>query len=295
MKTALVSLESFEVQSGEDLQLAAYLLNPAKHSYELDEVVWEYLHERIPAPNDIAGGKGKTYPLALVPLDKMTAYAGQRADAIFDAGRGHDEQLKKIDAIELYHKVEMPLLYVLAEMEKKGVLVDTALLKQMSVELGQLLSLSEEKIHRLAGEKFNINSPKQLQNILFEKLKLPAGKKTKEGYSTDVDVLTDLARSHELPAEILAYRSSGQTKIHLCGCSARFDQSANRPDSYILQPDGNGNRQALQQQSQSAEYSHPYPGRQKNPSGFYRRSGLFFDFRRLFANRASGAGASVRR
>jgi DNA polymerase-1 len=212
LKTSLVSLENIEVQPGEDLQLAAYLLNPAKHSYELDEVVWEFLHERVPAPNDVAGGKGKTYPLALVPVDKMTAYAGQRADAIFELAPVIEAQLKKIEAFDLFHKVEIPLLHVLADMEKKGVLVDTSLLKQMSVELSQLLSLSEEKIHRLAGEKFNINSPKQLQAILFEKLKLPSGKKTKEGYSTDVDVLTDLARSHELPAEILAYRSLSKLK-----------------------------------------------------------------------------------
>jgi DNA polymerase-1 len=211
-KTTLVSLDGFEVHSGEDMLLAAYLLNPAKNSYNLDEVVWEYLHERIPAPNDVAGGKGKTYPLALVPLDKMTVYAGQRADALHELAPVITAQLKKIDAIELYRKVEMPLLHVLSEMEKKGVLVDTALLQQMSADLTKLLSISEEKIHRLAGEKFNINSPKQLQNILFEKLKLPSGKKTKEGYSTDVDVLTDLARSHELPAEILAYRSLTKLK-----------------------------------------------------------------------------------
>jgi DNA polymerase-1 len=212
LKTALVVLDQFDVRSGEDLQLAAYLLNPSKNSYELDEVVWEYVHERIPAPKDVAGGKGKTYPLALVPLDKMTLYAGQRADAIFELAKTVKEQLKKIDAFELYYKVEMPLLHVLAEMEKKGVLVDTALLKKMSAELNQLLTLSEAKIHKLAGETFNINSPKQLQNILFEKLKLPAGKKTKEGYSTDVDVLSELARSHELPAEILAYRSLAKLK-----------------------------------------------------------------------------------
>lgn len=212
LKTALVNIANFEVQAGEDLQLAAYLLNPAKNSYELDEVVWEYLHERVSSPNDVAGGKGKTYPLALVPLDKMTSYAGQRADAINELAPVVITQLKKIDTIELYRKVEMPLLHVLAEMEKKGVLVDILLLKQMSTELTQLLSISEEKIHRLAGEKFNINSPKQLQSILFEKLKLPAGRKTKEGYSTDVDVLTDLARSNELPAEILAFRSLSKLK-----------------------------------------------------------------------------------
>lgn len=212
LKTALVSLENLEVRPGDDLQLAAYLLNPARRSYGLDEIGWEYLHEHIPAPNDVAGGKGKTYPLALVPVDRMAVYAGQRSDAILTLAPALDEKLKEAGATSLYRDLEMPLLYTLAAMEKKGVLVDTALLQQMSEELEQLLSLSETKIHRLAGEKFNINSPKQLQAILFEKLKLPKGKKTKEGYSTDVDVLSDLARSHELPAEILAYRSLSKLK-----------------------------------------------------------------------------------
>ena len=214
LKNTLVFLAALAVdmQAAEDVMLAAYLLNPAKNSYELAELAWEYLHEQVPTPNDVAGGKGKTYPLALVPVEKMTAYAGERADAIFALAPTLAAKLKKIDAIDLFREVEMPLLYVLTAMEKKGVLVDTSLLKQMSVELGQLLSISEEKIFRLAGEKFNINSPKQLQIIFFEKLKLPPGKKTKEGFSTDVDVLSYLALSHELPAEILAYRSLAKLK-----------------------------------------------------------------------------------
>ena len=214
LKNTLVFLTDLAVdmQATEDVMLAAYLLNPAKNSYELAELSWEYLHQQVSTPNDVAGGKGKTYPLALVPVDKMTAYAGERADAIFALAPTLAAKLKKIDAIDLFREVEMPLLYVLTAMEKKGVLVDTSILKQMSTELGQLLSISEEKIYRLAGEKFNINSPKQLQVILFEKLKLPTGKKTKDGYSTDVDVLNELARGHELPAEILAYRSLSKLK-----------------------------------------------------------------------------------
>jgi DNA polymerase I len=214
LKSTLVFLADLAVdmQATEDVMLGAYLLNPAKISYELAELSWEYLHQQISTPNDVAGGKGKTYPLALVPVEKMTAYAGERADAIFALAPALASKLKSIDAIDLFREVEMPLLYVLTAMEKKGVMVDTSLLKQMSVELGQLLSISEEKIFRLAGEKFNINSPKQLQIILFEKLKLPTGKKTKDGYSTDVDVLTELARGHELPAEILAYRSLSKLK-----------------------------------------------------------------------------------
>ena len=214
LKTMLVFLADLAVdmQTAEDIMLAAYLLNPARNSYEIAELSWEYLHKQVSSPNEVAGGKGKVYPMASVPIDKMTAYAGRRADAIFELAPVMEAELKKIEAFDLFQKVEMPLLSVLADMEKKGVLLDVSLLKQMSAELSQLLSLSEQKIHRLAGEKFNINSPKQLQSILFERLKLPAGKKTKEGYSTDVDVLSELARSHELPAEILAYRSLNKLK-----------------------------------------------------------------------------------
>src|SRR5664280_3634038 len=110
------------------------------------------IRDRVPTPKDIAGGKGKTYPLNLVPVDKMANYACVRADAVFALVPVLAGKQGEINAVDLYRKVEMPLLYVLASMEKKGVLVDTALLKQMSEELGQLLSISEEKIFRLSGE-----------------------------------------------------------------------------------------------------------------------------------------------
>jgi DNA polymerase-1 len=106
----------------------------------------------------------------------------------------------------------MPLVEVLAAMEQRGVLVDLKQLGEMSAQFDQLLSGSEEKIYSLAGERFNINSPKQLQVVLFEKLKLAKGRKIKEGYSTDVETLTALAQSHALPAEILAYRSIAKLK-----------------------------------------------------------------------------------
>jgi len=188
----------------------AYLLNPAKPSYELAEIAWEYLHEQLPSTPDTADVKNNS--LSAADIDKMAKHGAGRAEAIKKLGNLLPGKLKEIAADELYSKVEMPLLHVLAAMEKKGVLIDTKILNQMSVELGQLLSLSEDKIYKLAGEKFNINSPKQLQVILFEKLKLPTGRKTKEGYSTDMEVLTLLAQSHELPAEILSYRSLSKLK-----------------------------------------------------------------------------------
>ncbi len=210
LKTALVAQADLNVQNADDTALMAYLLNPAKHSYELVEVAWEYLHEQLPSAQEIAGGKNNR--LAEADIDKTAAHGAGRAASIFKLENILAGKLKEIQADELYTKVEMPLLQVLASMEKKGVLIDTNILKQMSEELGQLLALSEEKIYKLSGEKFNINSPKQLQVILFEKLKLPTGRKTKEGYSTDVEVLTYLAQSHELPAEILAYRSMAKLK-----------------------------------------------------------------------------------
>ena len=210
LKTALVAQADLNVQNADDTALMAYLLNPAKHSYELAEIAWEYLHEQLPSAQEIAGGKNNL--LAEADIDKIAAHVAGRAAAIFNLEQILAGKLKEIQADELYTKVEMPLLYVLASMEKKGVLIDTKILKQMSEELGQLLSLSEEKIYKLSGEKFNINSPKQLQVILFDKLKLPTGRKTKEGYSTDVEVLSYLAQSHELPAEILAYRSMAKLK-----------------------------------------------------------------------------------
>ena len=126
----------------------------------------------FPHPMTWPAERGKLILWLWCPSIKWPLMPGQRADVILALAPALAEKLKEAGATSLYREVEMPLLFTLAAMEKKGVLVDTLLLKQMSEELGQLLSLSEEKIYRLAGEKFNINSPKQLQTILFEKLKL---------------------------------------------------------------------------------------------------------------------------
>lgn len=196
---------------GCDTLVASYLLNPAKHSFELADTALDHIGRRIPAAKEVVGSGAKAVPFAAISAEKAADYACRRADAVMALTAELSGKIVAADQEDLFRDVEMPLIEVLAAMEKKGVLLDLALLKTMSLEIEQLLALSEEKIHRLAGEKFNINSPKQLQVILFEKLGLPRGRKTKDGYSTDVDVLSSLARSHELPAEILAYR--GMVKL----------------------------------------------------------------------------------
>ncbi|MGD0274693.1 MAG: DNA polymerase I [Syntrophales bacterium] len=192
---------------GCDTMVAAYILNPTRRSFDLADVAEEYLGQQVPSLKSLVGSGTRALPVEEVSLADMTAYACRRADGIMRLTAAVEEKIDKEKFGSLFRDVEMPLVVVLAAMEQHGVLLDSKLLRSMSEETAELLSLSEEKIYHLGGEHFNINSPKQLQVILFERLGLPKGKKTKEGYSTDVDVLTALARTYELPAEILAYRS----------------------------------------------------------------------------------------
>jgi len=214
LKAAAIVLSEIGIRMkgmGCDTMLASYLLNPAKHSFELADTVLDHLGRQVSAPKEVVGSGAKAVSFSSITAAKVADYACRRADAVTALAEELTRKIAAADLAELLRDVEMPLVTVLTAMERKGVLLDLTLLRTMSREIELLLTLSEEKIYRLAGEKFNINSPKQLQVILFKKLSLPKGRKTKEGYSTDVDVLSYLALSHELPAEILAYR--GMVKL----------------------------------------------------------------------------------
>ncbi|MFA5181421.1 MAG: DNA polymerase I [Syntrophales bacterium] len=197
---------------GCDTLIGAYVLNPSRRSFDLPDLVQDHLNRRIINIKEITGSGVKQLPPDIIPVDKMEQYACLRTDAILSLVASLSAALVGEQLIGLFRDLETPLIPILAGMEQKGVLIDGELLSAMSGELQQLLEISADKIYRLAGEKFNIQSPKQLQQILFDKLRLAKGKKTKEGYSTDVDVLSSLARHHELPAEILAYRSISKLK-----------------------------------------------------------------------------------
>jgi DNA polymerase-1 len=195
-----------------DTMVASYILNPARRGFDLFDVVQDHLHRQLEPLRKLTGTSSQAQSPSSLPLERQRDFACRRIDAIVELTATLVEKMKSAGLKELFESVEMPLVAVLAAMEEKGVLLDLNLLKEMSQELEQLLYLSEVKIYSLAGEKFNIASPKQLQTILFEKLGLPRGKKTKGGYSTDVEVLSNLALNHELPAEILSYRSMAKLK-----------------------------------------------------------------------------------
>jgi DNA polymerase-1 len=193
-----------------DTMIASYLLNPTKHNHNLGEISREYLDREVTDYKKVTGGKGMTFDQ--VDLEKARDYSCEDADVTFQLFHLLVPKLKESGFEELFEQVEMPLAIVLAKIEMNGVKIDVDLLREFSKEIeGQLLRKMDQ-IYGLAGEVFNINSSQQLGKILFDKLKLPAIKKTKTGYSTDMEVLEKLSLHHDLPLEILGYRNLSKLK-----------------------------------------------------------------------------------
>ena len=152
-------------------------------------------------------GRGaRRRPSTEVPPEELGRLLGAQVGTALELERVLVERLRNTGQLELYEQIEVPIVSVLARMEEVGVRIDEARLEGLSGELDRELGRLEERIHELAGERFNLNSPKQLQTILFEKMHLPPSKRTKTGFSTDEGVLAELGLQYELPREILSYR-----------------------------------------------------------------------------------------
>ena len=188
LKTSFTLLAKEGIQiKGEifDTQLAAYLLDPAKFNNDIEDIVWDYLK---------------------VPTQESNKEVSAYADSLFKLKPILIKDLKDKSLYELFVNVEVPLAVVLARMEINGVSIDKKVLKELSVILDKRINELISSIYKQAGENFNINSPKQLSHVLFEKLKLPVIKKTKTGFSTDEEVLKKLSGKSEIAAEIIEYR-----------------------------------------------------------------------------------------
>ena len=195
-----------------DTMIASYLLNPTKHNHNLGEIAQEYLDRSVTDYKEVVGIGVKTLTFDQVDLERARDYSCEDADVTLQLAHLLFPKLKEGGFKDLFDQVEMPLVVVLAKMEMNGVRIDLDLLLEYSKEIETQLQQKIERIYRFAGEVFNINSPQQLGKILFDKLKLPVVKKTKTGYSTDVDVLTKLSLQHDLPLEILGYRNLSKLK-----------------------------------------------------------------------------------
>jgi DNA polymerase-1 len=194
-----------------DTMIAAYLANPNRRSHGLDALALEYLNHRTISYEEVAGKGQKQVPFAEVPVDAATEYAAEDADIALCLKEKLDPLLEG-DLRALFVDLEMPLMPVLARMERHGFLLDVPYLQAMSVEMERHIDELVAEIHALAGEEFNVASPKQLQVILFDKLGLKPIKRTKTGYSTDEEVLVKLAAQHPLPDKILALRQYTKLK-----------------------------------------------------------------------------------
>lgn len=204
-----------------DRTVAAYLLNPLKGEYPYDDIAKDYLGLMVPTKTDYLG---KNEAAVVLAEDEQAAmnYACYEAYIAWKSYPVLKEALQQHEMETLFNEIEMPLVFVLSDMEREGICIDADALKEYGTKLAGSIEEYEQKIYEEAGEEFNINSPKQLGVILFEKLQLPNGKKTKTGYSTAADVLDKLAPDYPIVADILEYRKLSKLKSTYADGLANF-------------------------------------------------------------------------
>lgn len=217
-----------------DTMIGAWLLDPDRRSYKLDDLCRE-IEVKMTSFVEVTGNDKREDAFSRVPLNEAKDYS---CEDVYGALRLYDHQrpqLEEMHLLALMKEVEGPLIPVLASMEQAGIRVDSRQLETLSVEFGQRLETYEQEIYRVAEMQFNINSPRQLGEVLFDKLQLPKGRKTKTGWSTDVKVLESLGATHALPALVLQYRNLAKLKstyvdklASLCSSTGRVHTSFNQ-------------------------------------------------------------------
>lgn len=218
-----------------DTMIGAWLLDPGRRSYKLDDLCRE-LDMEMTSFAQVVGSDKRSDAFCRVELEKAKDYSCEDVYGTLRLFEVQRPRLEELGLWKLFAEVEGPLIAVLAKMENTGVLVDKEVLAELAKEFAIRMEELETDIYTVAAQTFNINSPRQLAEILFEKLDLPRGRKTKTGYSTDVKVLEKLSHVHELPALILKYRNLAKLKstyvdklqTHISKVSGRVHTSYNQ-------------------------------------------------------------------
>mgnify|MGYP003267181406 FL=1 len=210
-----------------DASVAAYLLNPLKNDYPYEDLAKDYAGLMIPSKTDLLGKESPVKAKQAKP-EAFLKYICYMAYIPWKTRDRLLEELNNTGMQTLYDTIELPLVYTLSDMEKEGVHVDAEELKRYGGKLAAQIEVLEKEIYEGAGETFNINSPKQLGHILFEKLEMPYGKKTKTGYSTAADVLEKLAVEYPLVSKILEYRQLAKLKSTYADGLANFIEEDGR-------------------------------------------------------------------
>ena len=209
---ALRSLASGRREWAFSTFLAAYLLGAGSRDPRLEDLAKEFLDVTLVSSEHLLGtGRAARKP-ADVPVGDAGEFAGRRAEAILNLRPRLEAEMRNLGVDYLFHEIELPLALVLADMESEGVSIDVPYLKQMQDELGAQLAAIESEVEQVAGQKFNLNAPQQLAKVLFEDLRLPVGKRTKTGYSTDADTLEALREKHPIVGLVLEHRQLSKLK-----------------------------------------------------------------------------------
>ncbi|MSO72872.1 MAG: DNA polymerase I [Rhodospirillaceae bacterium] len=206
--------EGITVAPVDDTMVISYILEGAGHGHGMDELATLHLDHQTIKFADVCGSGKNQITFDRVPLDKATAYAAEDADVTWRLHGLLKPRLREERLVAIYETMDRPLITILKDMEARGILVDKKVLADLSRDFAGRMATLEIEIHKLAGEPFNVNSPKQLGEILFERMSLPGGKKGKTGaYATGADVLDELAsQGHDLPARVLDYRQLAKLK-----------------------------------------------------------------------------------
>lgn len=209
-----------------DTSVAAYLLNPSKDTYAYDDIARDYLNVTVPSRKELL--EKEVLSVMTVQEKKAMDYIGYETCVPFMAMEPLKKALEEAGEYSLYETIELPTVYVLRHMEKAGIRVDAEALSQYGKMLGEQVDTLANAIYAEAGKEFNINSPKQLGEILFDELKLPGAKKTKTGYSTNVDVLNRLKNDYQIVADVLDYRQVSKLKSTYADGLAAFIRADGR-------------------------------------------------------------------
>lgn len=201
----------FDQKAFIDTAIAAYLIHPSNDKYDYEALGREFLSLTFPSRSELLGKNDFSQALEKCE-DNLVKYACLEAYTYYSTADKIMDVLKNENMSELFETIEMPLIFVLFDMQQQGIRVDEQALNTYSKILGDKIEVLEKQIYKEAGEEFNINSPKQLGVILFEKLGMPNGKKTKSGYSTAADVLEKLAPDYPVVSHILEYRQLAKLK-----------------------------------------------------------------------------------
>jgi DNA polymerase-1 len=195
-----------------DTMVGDYLLDPGERSHSLEDLAKHHLNHEKPTLAALLGTGKNQRSLDQTPIAEVTQFAGHDADVPLRLSTLLAKRLDEEGMRPLFADLEMPLVQVLAELEYNGIAIDTKLLADLSAKYGQRMAELEQAIYVEAAGEFNINSPKQLGEVLFGRLKLPVVRRTSSGASTDAEVLTELAKHHPLPAKIIEYRQYSKLK-----------------------------------------------------------------------------------